>query len=533
MEFGVFAQLFVPKFERDVDPDGRAQAHHAQRRDRQGGRPERASSTCGARSTTSSTSTATCPGPRPSSATAPRITERVHLGSAIFNITPPVNKPVRIAENVALLDHLTEQPLRVRHRPRLVDHRGLRLRHRRHRRDQGDVAARRSTRSRRCGRTGTYSYEGTYFRVPEREVFPKPLRPAAPGHVGGGRLARRTFGEAGELGLGAFCFTTGTPEPARAARCRATRTTIGNATPVGDYVNDNIMGVTNMLCMEDRKKAFEVAANMGMNYYTSLAYPLARQHPEARRPPGVAEQDPRAHPGAGRADDRRPASSSSATPTTAPAACSVGRHRASTSSRFSPTTNTLPTEVVVQSMELFGREVHPAVRQGPGALHHPLPRGRVAVARLDTRAHGPAARAPRPRRRGLQLGTLGRRRRARHPQPDRRRRGGPRAWPPRAPACASRWPSGSTPTARSSAPSPAASTRSTRWSRSTRPTRGDPADFCSSDDTITMGLQACTHWDALAHVSYDGQALQRLPRRRDHRRAGRDPLRHPPGRPPS
>jgi len=33
---------------------------------------------------------------------------------------------------------------------------------------------------------------------------------------------------------------------------------------------------------------------------------------------------------------------------------------------------------------------------------------------------------------------------------------------------------------------------------------GDVGDFCCSDDTITMGLQAGTHWDALAHVSYDG-----------------------------
>ena len=33
---------------------------------------------------------------------------------------------------------------------------------------------------------------------------------------------------------------------------------------------------------------------------------------------------------------------------------------------------------------------------------------------------------------------------------------------------------------------------------------GDPGDFCCSDDVLTLGLQSCTHWDALAHVSYDG-----------------------------
>lgn len=34
---------------------------------------------------------------------------------------------------------------------------------------------------------------------------------------------------------------------------------------------------------------------------------------------------------------------------------------------------------------------------------------------------------------------------------------------------------------------------------------GDPADFCTSDDRVTMGIQAATHWDALAHVSYEGR----------------------------
>ncbi len=40
---------------------------------------------------------------------------------------------------------------------------------------------------------------------------------------------------------------------------------------------------------------------------------------------------------------------------------------------------------------------------------------------------------------------------------------------------------------------------------------GDPDDCCFSDDTITMGLQACTHWDGLAHASYAGQLYNGFP----------------------
>jgi kynurenine formamidase len=35
--------------------------------------------------------------------------------------------------------------------------------------------------------------------------------------------------------------------------------------------------------------------------------------------------------------------------------------------------------------------------------------------------------------------------------------------------------------------------------------------FCTSDDVVTMGLQAATHWDALAHVSYSGQLYNGFP----------------------
>ena len=33
---------------------------------------------------------------------------------------------------------------------------------------------------------------------------------------------------------------------------------------------------------------------------------------------------------------------------------------------------------------------------------------------------------------------------------------------------------------------------------------GNPSDFTTSDDAVEMGAQAATHWDALAHVGYEG-----------------------------
>ncbi|MHB8511597.1 MAG: cyclase family protein [Actinomycetota bacterium] len=37
------------------------------------------------------------------------------------------------------------------------------------------------------------------------------------------------------------------------------------------------------------------------------------------------------------------------------------------------------------------------------------------------------------------------------------------------------------------------------------PITKDPSSFCMNDDAVFMGLQAATHWDSLAHVSYDGR----------------------------
>lgn len=43
------------------------------------------------------------------------------------------------------------------------------------------------------------------------------------------------------------------------------------------------------------------------------------------------------------------------------------------------------------------------------------------------------------------------------------------------------------------------------------PMTGDPEGPCTNDDVVTMGLQAATHWDGLAHVSYQGKIYNGFP----------------------
>ena len=64
---------------------------------------------------------------------------------------------------------------------------------------------------------------------------------------------------------------------------------------------------------------------------------------------------------------------------------------------------------------------------------------------------------------------------------------------------------------RRSARSRDGSIRCMRWWRSIREYQGSPDGFCTSDDIVTMGLQAATHWDALSHVSYGGKLYNGFP----------------------
>lgn len=215
-------------------------------------------------------------------------TTRIHVGSAIFNITPPVNHPARIAERVAMLDHLSEGRFEfgTGRGSSSTEFKGFGI-------PDGDTTRAMYDEALpeilRMWREPRYHYEGRYFSMPERNVLPKPYSKPHPPHskphpplwVACGSPS--TFEKAARLGLGALCFSLGSPRDFEPL-IKVYKDTIRHAEPVGDYVNDNVACVTALVCLEDRREARRVALEMGSGYHTSLVFRYLDTFP---RPVGV------------------------------------------------------------------------------------------------------------------------------------------------------------------------------------------------------------------------------------------------------
>lgn len=210
-------------------------------------------------------------------------TQRLHVGSAIYNITPPVNHPARIAERVAMLDHLSEGRFEfgTGRGSSSTEFKGFGIPDGETTRAMYDESLREIL---RMWRETNYSYDGRFFTMPQRNVLPKPYtKPHPPIWVACGSPS--TFEKAGKLGLGALCFSLGTPQDFEPL-IKIYKDAIKHAEPVGGFVNDNVACVTALVCLEDRQEARRVALNMGSGYHTSLVFKYLDTFP---RPAGVPE----------------------------------------------------------------------------------------------------------------------------------------------------------------------------------------------------------------------------------------------------
>jgi alkanesulfonate monooxygenase SsuD/methylene tetrahydromethanopterin reductase-like flavin-dependent oxidoreductase (luciferase family) len=158
-------------------------------------------------------------------------TKRLHVGSAIYNITPPVNHPARMAERVAMLDHLSEGRFEfgTGRGSSSTEFKGFGI-------PDGDTTRAMFDEALpeilRMWKTDRYSFDGKFFSMPERNVLPKPYsKPHPPLWVACGSPS--TFEKAGRLGLGALCFSLGSPKDFEPL-IKTYKNAIRNAEPLGD-----------------------------------------------------------------------------------------------------------------------------------------------------------------------------------------------------------------------------------------------------------------------------------------------------------
>jgi len=196
-------------------------------------------------------------------------TEQLHVGSGIINITPPVNHPARVAERVAMMDHLSSGRFEfgTGRGSSTTEQAGFGITDPEPTKDMYDEVI---PEFKKMWKDGTYQFDGKFFSLPERNVLPKPyVKPHPAMWVAAGNPG--TFEKAAKMGLGVLCFTGGAPEK-MAPLVELYKNTIKDAEPVGEYVNDNIAVTTNFMCLEDRNEARELLTRSGNGRQQSLVF---------------------------------------------------------------------------------------------------------------------------------------------------------------------------------------------------------------------------------------------------------------------
>ncbi len=115
-----------------------------------------------------------------------------------------------------------------------------------------------------------YSFEGKYFRVPPRNILPKPY--GGPGThppmwVAAGSPS--TYERAARKGLGVLGFNISAIHEMK-QHVDAYKSAVRTAEPVGHFVNDNVMITNGLVCLRDAEQARHVGTTMGMSYIQSL-----------------------------------------------------------------------------------------------------------------------------------------------------------------------------------------------------------------------------------------------------------------------
>ncbi|MGE3324471.1 MAG: LLM class flavin-dependent oxidoreductase [Acidimicrobiia bacterium] len=281
MELAIFAQGYVPQFRVDADPDAE---HHAlinelaaiQTADKAGFKYAWVSEHHFLEEYSHLSSSEVF------ISYALATTQKIHVGAGIFNPLPKVNHPAKVAERVAMLDHLSDGRFEF----------GIGRGAGSHEVTGFGVESTESTRAifeevapefAKMWRETSYSHNSDQFVIPPRNVLPKPWKkPHPPMWQAAGNPA--TWEMAARKGLGILGFSM-SGAAGMEENIKVYKKAIANAEPVGDYVNDNVMlSAGQCVCLEDGKRARAELLKSQPHYMMSLVF---HYHDTFPRPEGI------------------------------------------------------------------------------------------------------------------------------------------------------------------------------------------------------------------------------------------------------
>jgi alkanesulfonate monooxygenase SsuD/methylene tetrahydromethanopterin reductase-like flavin-dependent oxidoreductase (luciferase family) len=201
-------------------------------------------------------------------------TDRIHIGSGIFNPLPQVNHPAKVAERVATLDHLTNGRFEFGTGRGAGSHEILGFLH------HAGVTDTNQTKEiwedvirefPKMWTQDTYEgYEGKYWSLPPRKILPRVYKKPHPAmwYAAGNPPS---YEMAARYGLGILGFSVQSIDDL-AKLLDNYKKTIPNAEPIGAFVNDNIMVTSAATVREDSDEAARAFVAGRQNYLVSNVY---------------------------------------------------------------------------------------------------------------------------------------------------------------------------------------------------------------------------------------------------------------------
>ena len=187
-------------------------------------------------------------------------TKQIRLGLGVVIL--PYHHPNRVAERVAMLDHLSEGRVDFgtgRSAPYELTGMGIDPR------DSRDMWEESLTMIPKIWESDWFSWEGRFWNVPSRQILPKPYQKPHP-PIWVAALQPATYDIAAEKGIGVLAFGSSAPaslEP----YVRAYKEKIRHSNPVGAFVNNQWANSTLGICLEDNKEARELGAQSLKNFF--------------------------------------------------------------------------------------------------------------------------------------------------------------------------------------------------------------------------------------------------------------------------